>query len=115
MARTDDRRAASMFHPAQEIGPVRPLTPEEIFARFSEPAFKRAYEKERDDERRLQQDSSQQQENEAGSEQSTIDYVFSQGEMTEGREAQYSRASAGASRSTGTSHAAGRGGRSRTR
>jgi Ti-type conjugative transfer relaxase TraA len=35
MARTDDRRAASQFHPQQEIGPVRPLSPKEIHARFS--------------------------------------------------------------------------------
>jgi hypothetical protein len=34
MARTDDRRAASMFHQQQQIGPVRPLSPAEILARF---------------------------------------------------------------------------------
>ena len=33
MARTDDRRAASMFYP-QQIGPVRPLTAAEILASF---------------------------------------------------------------------------------
>jgi len=34
MARTDDRRAASMFHTGQPIGPVRPMTAPEILARF---------------------------------------------------------------------------------
>ena len=42
MARTDDRRAASMFHHRQEIGPVRPLTAEQILARFGDPKFTRA-------------------------------------------------------------------------
>lgn len=34
MARTDDRRAASMFHHQQDIGPVRPMTADEILAQF---------------------------------------------------------------------------------
>jgi hypothetical protein len=34
MARTDDRRAASMFHAKQPIGLVEPLTADEILARF---------------------------------------------------------------------------------
>ena len=34
MARTDDRRAASMFHQQQPIGPVRPMTAAEILAAF---------------------------------------------------------------------------------
>jgi ATP-dependent exoDNAse (exonuclease V) alpha subunit len=34
MARADDRRAASMFHARQTIGPVRPMTAEEILAQF---------------------------------------------------------------------------------
>ena len=35
MARTDERRAASQFHTAQELGPVRPLTADEINVRFA--------------------------------------------------------------------------------
>jgi Ti-type conjugative transfer relaxase TraA len=41
MGRTDDRRAASQFHHRQPIGPVRPLTPDEILARFADPGFER--------------------------------------------------------------------------
>ena len=39
MARVDDRRAASHFHQADEREPVRPLTPRELAARFSDPAI----------------------------------------------------------------------------
>jgi Ti-type conjugative transfer relaxase TraA len=35
MARTDERRAASMFHHDQIIGPVRPLDPRELLARLA--------------------------------------------------------------------------------
>jgi Ti-type conjugative transfer relaxase TraA len=35
MARTDERRAASMFHHDQIIGPVRPLSPRELLARLA--------------------------------------------------------------------------------
>jgi Ti-type conjugative transfer relaxase TraA len=41
MARTDERRAASMFHHRQEIGPVRPLTAAEILAQFGGDSFGR--------------------------------------------------------------------------
>jgi hypothetical protein len=41
MARTDERRAASMFHHRQDIGPVRPLTAAEILARFAPRGFER--------------------------------------------------------------------------
>jgi hypothetical protein len=35
MARTDERRAASMFHHDQVIGPVRPVDPRELLARLA--------------------------------------------------------------------------------
>ena len=35
MARTDERRAASMFHPEQKLAPVPVLTPAELAARFA--------------------------------------------------------------------------------
>ena len=35
MARTDERRAASMFHPEQKLDPVPVLTPAELAARFA--------------------------------------------------------------------------------
>ena len=41
MARVEDRRAASMFHHGQEIGPVRPLTAPEILAHFGGEMFRR--------------------------------------------------------------------------
>jgi hypothetical protein len=34
MGRVDERRAASMFHSRQTIGPVRPMTADEILAQF---------------------------------------------------------------------------------
>jgi Ti-type conjugative transfer relaxase TraA len=40
MARTDDRRAASMFHHRQEIGPVRPMTAREVLERFAGDSFR---------------------------------------------------------------------------
>jgi ATP-dependent exoDNAse (exonuclease V) alpha subunit len=40
MGRVDDRRAASMFHHRQEIGPVRPLTAREILERFAGDTFR---------------------------------------------------------------------------
>jgi Ti-type conjugative transfer relaxase TraA len=40
MARTDERRAASMFHPEQQIGPVPTLTPLELNAHLA-PSFAR--------------------------------------------------------------------------
>ena len=39
MARVDERRAASHFHQAGEREPIRPLTPRELAARFSDPAI----------------------------------------------------------------------------
>ena len=63
MARVDDRRAASMFHHRQEIGPVRPLTAPEILARFGGEMFRRAEPKfsagqgAPEDERRARQDA----------------------------------------------------------
>ncbi len=41
MARTDERRAASMFHHEQDIGPVRPLSAQELAARFMADATQR--------------------------------------------------------------------------
>jgi hypothetical protein len=41
MGRTDERRAASMFHHRQEIGPVRPLSARKILARFGGEQFTR--------------------------------------------------------------------------
>jgi hypothetical protein len=40
MARTDERRAASMFHHGLDIAPIRPLTAKEILARFGGPEFR---------------------------------------------------------------------------
>jgi hypothetical protein len=40
MGRVDDRRAASMFHHRQEIGPVRPLTAREVLERFASDSFR---------------------------------------------------------------------------
>lgn len=42
MARTDDRRAASMFYHRGEIGPVRPKTAPEILAGFADPRLERS-------------------------------------------------------------------------
>ena len=45
MARTDDRRAASMFHHAEDLGPARPLTADQILARFGGEDFTRPAER----------------------------------------------------------------------
>jgi hypothetical protein len=39
LARTDDRRAASMFHPAEDLGPGRPLTADQILEQFGGEKF----------------------------------------------------------------------------
>lgn len=123
MGRVDDRRAASQFHAEEEFEPVRPMTPIEIMARFGDLSIKRDGDENRAAEIRLAEDvnltkrdsDSADQESEGGSdEQAGIDNAFGGVEMTEGREAQYSRASAGASRSGGRGSGGG-GGRSRTR
>jgi len=41
MGRVDERRAASMFHHRQEIGPVRPMTAREILERFAGDSFRK--------------------------------------------------------------------------
>jgi len=47
MARTDDRRAASMFHHAQDLGPVRPLTPGQMLEHFAKRGSQRRDEADR--------------------------------------------------------------------
>jgi hypothetical protein len=41
MGRVDERRAASMFHSRQTIGPVRPMTAREILERFAGDSFRK--------------------------------------------------------------------------
>jgi ATP-dependent exoDNAse (exonuclease V) alpha subunit len=45
MARTDERRAASMFYPLDKLDPVRPMTPDELNARFAPDYSRRVREK----------------------------------------------------------------------
>ena len=47
MARTDDRRAASMFHHRQDIGPVRPMTAREVLERFAGESFRQPPDQQR--------------------------------------------------------------------
>ena len=118
MGRVDDRRAASQFVCDGDLAPVRRLSPIEIMARFGDISIQRPAEQARAEEtvRAAQQQSSADQPEEGRSdEQANIDNAFAGVEMTEGREAQYSRASAGASRSGGRGSSSGGGGRSRTR
>ena len=53
MARTDDRRAASMFHPETKLAPVPILTPAELAARLAPDDARR----ERENQRRPAQDN----------------------------------------------------------
>ncbi|WP_158920914.1 AAA family ATPase [Acidisphaera sp. S103] len=48
MARTDDKRAASMFHPRQAIEPARELSPTELLAEIAPDDAKRAREQDRE-------------------------------------------------------------------
>ncbi|MGA8613741.1 MAG: AAA family ATPase, partial [Xanthobacteraceae bacterium] len=47
MARTDDRRAASMFHHRQDIGPVRSMTAREVLERFAGESFRQPPDQQR--------------------------------------------------------------------
>jgi Ti-type conjugative transfer relaxase TraA len=53
MGRTDDRRAASQFHHRQPIGPVRPLAPDEILARFADRGFERKAQEQPQQQRKV--------------------------------------------------------------
>ena len=64
MARTDDRRAASQFHPLQEIAPVPILTAAELSAKFAPMMARRERQHEQEREAAQQQERQIQQDNE---------------------------------------------------
>jgi len=117
MGRQDERRAASQFHAQQDLGPVRPLTPEEIHARFSNPHLQRAFNDQQQRQQPARQDNNRQGQSTAAKEAKAIDSALTSGEMTDGKQAQYSRYAASASRAgyriTPAGRTGGRGGRKR--
>jgi len=74
MARTDDRRAASMFHHAEDLGPARPLTADQILEQFGGEKFTRPAEQQQQTRR-----------------EETAERKFGNVEMTERQQSLYER------------------------